>query len=51
MDYDGLVNDIVERVHNTCDNIDALFTSGTTTFDGTTPYAAFWHDCYNKLDL
>ena len=98
MDYDALVNDIVERVHtsydnyaeyqksegldvepfesmaeqilndeldssliyywqmwiiikNTCDNTGALFTTGTTTFDGTTPYAAFWHDCYNKLDL
>ena len=98
MDYDKLVNDIVERVHtsyddyveyqksedldvepfesmaeqilndeldssliyywqmwiiikNTCDNTGALFTTGTTTFDGTTPYTAFWHDCYNKLDL
>lgn len=98
MDYDELVNDIVERVHtsyddyveyqksedldvepfesmaeqilndeldssliyywqmwiiikNTCDNTGALFTTGTTTFDGTTPYVAFWYDCYNKLDL
>lgn len=39
---------IIER---TCDDIDALFNSGTATFDRTTPYEAFWNDCAYKLDL
>ena len=38
-------------IKQTCDNIGALFSTGTATFDGTTPYAAFWHDCYNKLNV
>lgn len=38
-------------IEQTCDNTGELFTTGTATFDGTTPYEAFWDDCYNKLDL
>lgn len=39
---------IIER---TCDDTGTLFNSGTATFDGTTPYEAFWNDCANELDL
>lgn len=38
-------------IEQTCDNTGALFTDGAATFDGTTPYEAFWNDCYNKLDI
>ena len=38
-------------IEHTCDNTGELFTTGTATFDGTTPDEAFWNDCYNKLDL
>lgn len=38
-------------IEHTCDNTGELFTSGTSTFDRTTPDEAFWNDCYNKLDL
>lgn len=35
----------------TCDDTSALFYNGNATFDGTTPYEAFWNDCYNKLNV
>lgn len=38
-------------IEHTCDETGKLFITGTATFDGTTPYAAFWNDCYNKLDI
>ena len=38
-------------IEQTCDNTGALFIDGAATFDGTTPYEAFWNDCANKLDI
>ena len=38
-------------IEHTCDDTGTLFNSGTATFDGTTPYEAFWNDCAHKLDL
>lgn len=38
-------------IKQTCDNVGELFSTGTATFGGTTPYAAVWHDCFNKLDI
>lgn len=38
-------------IKHTCDNDGLLFQTGTATFNGTTPYAAFWNDCFNKLNI
>lgn len=38
-------------IEHTCDDTSALFYNGNATFDGNTPYEAFWNDCYNKLNV
>lgn len=39
---------IIER---TCDDIGSLFYNGATTFDGVTPYDAFYSDCAKALGI
>lgn len=34
-----------------CDDVNSLFYNGTATFDGTTPYIAFYNDCLSKLNI
>lgn len=38
-------------IKHTCDNDGLLFQTGTATFNGTTPYAAFHSDCLSKLNI
>lgn len=38
-------------IEHTCDDTGTLFNSGTATFDGTTPYEAFWNDCAKALGI
>lgn len=38
-------------IEHTCDDIGSLFYNGTAPFDVGTPYAAFWNDCFNKLNI
>lgn len=37
-------------VHN-CDDVSSLFYDGAATFDGATPYDAFYSDCVEALDI
>ena len=38
-------------IEHTCDDVNELFDTGFATFDEASPYSAFWHDCYNKLNV
>lgn len=38
-------------IEHTCDDVNELFDTGFATFDETSPYEAFWNDCYNKLNV
>lgn len=38
-------------IKHTCDDTSTLFYNGNATFDGTTPYEAFWNDCAKALGI
>lgn len=38
-------------IEHTCDDTSALFYNGNATFDGATPYDAFYSDCAKALGI
>ena len=38
-------------IEHNCDDVSSLFYDGAATFDGATPYDAFYSDCAKALDI
>lgn len=38
-------------IEHTCDDVSSLFYDGAATFDGATPYDAFYSDCAKALGI
>lgn len=55
--YDEVSNSIIYYnqmwtiIEHTCDDVSSLFYDGAATFDGATPYDAFYSDCAKALGI